>query len=106
MPAVFLLKKPIEVRQDGYEATHTPFVISYDGRDVYAAFADTAVAAYFMSALQLDKQYQVVPLRETSPADLKDAEYALVLRRKSEIRALLQGRTAPPSFARNLLRVR
>jgi len=106
MPAVFLLRKPIEVRQDGYLATQTPFVISYDGREVYAAFTGAAVAAYFVSALRLDMQYQVVPLRETRPADLTDAEYALVLRRRSQIDALLQGRIAPSSFTRNLLKVR
>ena len=106
MPEVFLLKKPIEMRHDGYVVTHTPFMISYDGRDLYAAFPDTAVAAYFMSALQLDKQYQCVPLVEIRPADLADAEYALVLRRKSEITDLLKGRVAPNSFAQNLLKVR
>ena len=106
MHGVFLLRKPTEVRQDGYRATHTPFVISYDGRDVYAAFTDAAVAAYFMSALRLDMQYQALPLHETRPAYLTDAEYALVLRRKSQIDALLRGRIAPSSSTRNLMKVR
>jgi hypothetical protein len=106
MQAVFLLRKPTEVRQDGYRATHTPFVISYDGRNLYAAFTDAAVAAYFVSALRLDMQYQVVPLCETPPADLTDAEYALVLRRKSQIDALLRGMIAPSTFTRNLMKVR
>ena len=98
MPAVFILRKPTKVRRDGY--------LSTDGRDVYAAFTDAAVAAYFVSALRLDLEYQVVPLLETRPADLMDAEYALVLHRKSQIDALLQGRIAPSSFTRNLLKVR
>ena len=103
---VFILRKPTEVRQDGYRATHTPFVISYDGREVYAAFTDAAVAAYFVSALGLDVQYQAVPLSKSPTADLTDAEYLLVLRRKSQIDALLQGRIVPSSFARDLLKVR
>ena len=39
----------------------------------------------------------------TCPADLTDAEYTLVLRRKSEIDALLRGMSAPSSFTPNLL---
>ncbi len=106
MSGVFLLKKPVEVRQDGYVATYKPFVISYDGRDVYAAFTDPSIAAYFVSALELDEQYQAVPLRDTRPADLTDSEYALVLRRKSDIHTLLQGSVTHINFARNLLKVR
>ena len=106
MADVFLLRKPTEVRQDGYQATNTPFVISFDGWDVYAAFTDAAVAAYFVSALRLDMQYRAVLLRETSPSDLTEAEYALVMRRKSQIDALLRGTITPSIFARNLLKVR
>jgi hypothetical protein len=103
---VFLLRKPIEVRQDGYVVTHKPFVISCDGRDAYVAFTDAAVAAYFVFALRLDRQYQAVPLQETPPADLVETEYALVLRRYSDIDALLQRRHAPSRSSRNLLKVR
>jgi hypothetical protein len=106
IPPVYLLKKPVELRQDGYSSIQMPFMISFDGRDVFAAFTNVAVAAYFVSALRLDMQYKIVPLREIRPADLKDAEYAMVLRRKSQIDALLKGMITPSSFTRNLLKVR
>ena len=106
MEAVFILRKPTEVRQDGYRTTHTPFVISYDGRDFYAAFTDPAVGAYFVSAIGLDLQYQAIPLSATPPIDLTDAEHLLVLRRKSQVDALLRGTIMPSDFAHNLLRLR
>ena len=71
--SLFLLRRPTEVREDGYTSTYRPFLITYDGRDLYAAFTDAALAAYFVSALRLEVQYQAVPLTETPPSDLMDA---------------------------------
>jgi hypothetical protein len=104
-PKVFLLRRPVEVREDGFRTTHAPFVITYDHKDVYAAFTTAEVAEYFAHALGLDKAYAPISLGETDLADLTHAEHALVLRRKSQIDTLLRGK-AMASFAQNLIKVR
>jgi len=103
---VFLLRKPVEVSKDGFQSTFTPFMICYDGRDVYAAFATASVAKYFVYAAGLDQAYEAVALSQTNPGELRDADSALVLRSESQIDRLLTGKMTASGFVRNLLPVR
>ena len=103
---MFLLRRPVEVREDGYVATYTPFMIQYNGKDVYAAFATAEMAMYFVRAGGLDKAYEAVALSQTDPAQLRDADHALVLRSEVQVGRLLSGKITGMGFARNLLRVR
>jgi hypothetical protein len=103
-PTVFLLRRPDEVRQDGFTNTYTPFIITYDHLDVYAAFTSPEIATYFMQALRLDKAYKAVPLHDTD--DLTHAAHALVLSRRSQVDTLLRGITTAQALKRYLLKVR
>ena len=95
---MFLIQKPVEVRTDGFQTTFTPFIIRYDGKDVYAAFATASVAMYFVYAAGLDKAYEAVALSQTNPGELKDGDYALVLRSESQIDRLLAGKMTASGF--------
>jgi hypothetical protein len=100
---VFLLRKPVEVRADGFRVTCIPFMVRYDGQDAYAAFSTTAVAMYFVNAAGLDRAYEAVPLSQTNPNELKEADYALFLLSETQVDRLLAGNMTSSEFVRNLL---
>ena len=103
---MFLLCRPVEVREDGFTTTHTPFMIDYDGRSVYAAFVTVEIAMYFVRAVQLDKAYVASPLSEADPTKLKDSDHAFVFRSESQVDRMLTGRITGSGFGRSLVRVR
>jgi hypothetical protein len=96
----------VNVRADGFLVTCTPFMIQYDGKGVYAAFATAEAAMYFVHAARLDRAYEAVPLSQTDPGELKDADYVLLLRSETQIDRLLAGKITSSEFARNLLPVK
>ena len=103
---LFLLCRPVQVREDGFRTTHTPFVIEVEGQKAYAAFPSAEMAMYFVQKLQLDKAYMAVPLISRDPAHLKEAQYAVVLKNHAQVDRLLTGWTSGASFAESLLRLR
>ena len=103
---LFVIRKPDEVRTDGFVSRRLPFAMNFDGFRAYVAFKSVAMARHFVETLGLDEDYVAVPLESVDQEDLRDSIYACVFRSRSQIYKLVDGVLSVTVFLKNLVEIR
>ena len=86
---MFLLGKPDQISPDGAISHTVPFMIRFDGDDVYAAFLTPDIARYFVEAARLDPDYRPIELVSIS-GELAEADRAYVFASRTQVYSVLR----------------